>query len=145
MDKWTLVIPGMIEWRWLLEESQYHSNNSTESDNFESNTTNQVEMANLFQSIHERLTEPFSDAQIQAAEIFKYAQLLFTSGSPPTQKAAQAHYSYFKLGLLVYYGNYPKQFLDSGEYSDNHEGGDLKKMRERLGQLRQDLIQSMIQ
>lgn len=145
MDKLTLVIPGMIEWRWLLDESLYYSSGETEGNTSNEVNNDSVQMANLFQSIHERLTEPFSDAQIQPAEIFKYAQFLFAKGSPPTPKAAQAHYSYFKLGLLVYYGHYPRLFLAKDNAEDHCEGGDLKKMRERLGVLRQDLIQSMIQ
>lgn len=143
MDKLTLVIPGMIEWRWLLDESHHYSTLTQENTGYNNTSDSAVEMANLFQSIHSRLTEPFSDSQIKPAEIFKYAQLLFNTEQPPSSAAAKAHYSYFKLALLIYYGHYPKLFhSDDDEYAD---GGDLKRMRDKLVQLRQDLIQSMIQ
>lgn len=139
VDKLILVIPGMIEWRWFLEELFYPK---PENDRHHSSAdpNDQIKMANLFQSVHERLTESFTDAQIQPQEIFSYAQLLFNQGLP--NQAIEAHYSYFRQALLTYYGNYPKLFLPFDQTPPSND--DLKTMRQKLVELRERLIQSMI-
>lgn len=135
-DKLTLVIPGIIEWRWFLEELFYRK---TENEGANDNNDDQLEMAKLFQSIHERLTESFTDAQIQPQEIFNYAQLLFNNHLPI--QALEAHYNYFRQALLTYYGNYPKILLP---FDPKYENDDLKIMRKKLISLRDALIQSML-
>lgn len=138
VDKLILVIPGMIEWRWFLEEL-FYLNLKPQNDNRDTNE--QIEMANLFQSIHERLTESFTDAQIQPNEIFNYAQLLFNNHVP--NQAIEAHYSYFRQALFTYYGNYPKLFLPFDQKTPL-SNDDLKTMRQKLTEIREILIQSMI-
>ena len=143
LDKLILVIPGMVEWRWFIEELFYRKsedfNNSVEMGN----SNNHFEMAKLFQSIHSRLSEAFSDSQISPNEIFTYAQFCFNGTTALTYQAFHAHYNYFREALLVYYGNYPKHFLPFD--SDFHQNEkDLKGMRSNLNNLRDLLIKSML-
>jgi hypothetical protein len=143
VDKLVLVIPGMIEWRWFLEElfyPKYPKSANESSHRTETDSNDQIQMANLFQSIHERLTESFTDAQIKPQEIFNYAQLLFNNQF--SNEAIEAHYSYFRQALLTYYGNYPKLFLPFDQAAAVNN--DLKTMRQKLTELREKLIQSMI-
>ena len=138
LDKLTLVIPGIVEWRWFLEELYFNNHESTS----ESECRDDTQMAQLFQSIHSRLCESFSDAQIDPQEIFNYSQLIF-SGPGLSSQAYQAHYKYFKVAFLVYYGNYQEIFL-SFDKDDSLKKEDLKTLRERLKKLREELIESMI-
>ena len=153
LEKLTLVIPGIIEWRWLLEELYYHTQTVNETDQFDvnnSNTNTAVEdekMANLFQSIHFRLNEPFStDSQIHPNEIFNYGQLLFNHQNINNPNTVKAHYSYFRTAFLVYYGNYPKLLLsfDPTNVHVNTDTDDLKTMRSKLSSLRDELILTML-
>ena len=141
-DKLTLVVPGIIEWRWLLEELFYKRSDSSEVA-LSSHDSTDIQMVKLFQSIHSRLSESFSDSQIDPQEIFTYSQLLFSTEVPLPPRAYQAHYNYFKVAFLVYYGNYQKTFLQF-DAVDSEKNLDLKEMRERLKRLREELIQSMI-
>ena len=104
LDKLTLVIPGIVEWRWFLEELYHESTSAGEC-------RDDAQMAQLFQSIHSRLCESFSDAQIDPQEIFNYSQLIF-SGAELSSQVYQAHYNYFKVAFLVYFhGNYQEIFF----------------------------------
>jgi hypothetical protein len=147
LDKLTLVIPGLMEWRWFLQElhhfksvSELSNDTATLSDN--NTTTTNSQLASLFQSIHSRLTEAFSDAQIEAKEIFAYAQLFLAEKHKNPALAFKTHYSYFKEALLVYYGNYPELFIPFDQAPGNRQ--DLKTMRAGLADLRDHLIQAMI-
>lgn len=144
LDKLTLIIPGMVEWRWFLEELYYRKSSSEqEPPSPSSNQNNDLEMVKLFQSFHSRLTESFSDAQILPNEIFTYAQFCF---SRPAMNiyAFDAHYYYFRQALLVYYGNYPETFLPFDKETPAGSKDDLKTMRTRLNELREKLIQTML-
>lgn len=142
LEKLTLIIPGMVEWRWFLEELFYRKSQSQEFSQSERNNHDDLEMAKLFQSIHSRLTESFSDAQILPNEIFTYAQYCFNKSSM-TLPAFNAHYFYFRQALLVYYGNYPETFLPFDD-ENPRTSGDLKTMRTKLNELREQLIHSML-
>jgi hypothetical protein len=141
LEKLTLIIPGMVEWRWFLEELYYRKSTEQEiNDVVQDSGNNDLEMVKLFQSIHSRLTESFSDAQIHSNEIFTYAQYCFSRSM--TRSAFQTHYSYFRQALLVYYGNYPETLLPFDD-ENSRTLDDLKTMRKKLNELRDNLIQAM--
>lgn len=142
LDKLTLVIPGLIEWRWLLEELFYKRADSSVSET-NSDPHSDTKMAQLFQSIHLRLTESFSDSQIDPQEIFNYSQLLFSPTTALSPQACQDQYNYFKVAFFVYFGNYQEIFL-AFDKNCSEKPLDLKELREKLKHLREQLIQSMI-
>lgn len=165
-----LVIPGLVEWRWLLEGSlkaalqlgqgQWSSDCALElSDALLYSALNEDEtedlnyrLATAFQSIHDRLTQSFTDAQITPVEIVHYGRLLATLFSTKNDlqvaHMAAAHYAYFKVALFVYFGSFGPLMLpfDSAlKPPIGPLGGQLKELREALKTLRLSLIESMQQ
>lgn len=166
-----LVIPGLVEWRWLLEgllagalqdgggwssdaplELSDGLLYAAEPDCSDTPAELNYRLAAAFQSIHDRLSQSFADARIAADEIVHYGRLLaaLLRTKAPRQAAtiAAAHYAYFKAGLFVYFGSFGQLMLPfDGAVRPRigPVGGDLKALREELVPLRASLIMSMQQ
>lgn len=125
-----LVIPGMVEWRWLVEGigawavllGVAHTGFPL-SDGLVGLREGggaldaSTRLAQTFQKLHDQLAADFSDFVVDSADIFAYgcdlAVILGSIGEDRERigRCLWIQYEYWRIALLIYYGNYPQWLL----------------------------------
>jgi len=124
-----LVIPGMVEWRWLIEgvASWAVQLGAAHTDYVLSSGLSSVReghdvsgaslrLAQTFQRLHDQLIVEFSDCTVNVADLFAYGcdlavVLASMQDALCLARCLWIQYEYWTVALLLYYGGYPRWLL----------------------------------